>query len=514
MSANDTYVHQILEVLSREPGKVVLTGGGIAMTAAEFDGLVRSAAQLLHRHIAAEPAASAPVVGILTATNTPATLILRYAANLVGATVVHLHTTNAVDPNDPLPTHAAHRAVAETKVTVLAVDAGNLDRARVLGAGAAAPIRLAALGDLGPDVLDLTGGDPTFDAADIAIAPDRIAVVTYTSGTTGKPKGIAVDFRARRGFITAGLQMAWRATYLATLPMSHSSGQAADDSLASGGAVIMHDGFAPGAVLRAIEEHRITRMLISPPQLYLLMDHPDVTTTDLSSLAMLCYTGAPSSRKRLADAVRIFGQVLIQIYGTTEAAAITMLGPAEHLDPGLLGTTGRPLFAQVRIRDQEDGRDLPTGEIGEICVRSPFRMAEYVGDPELTARTVRDGWLHTGDLGFVDERGYLTIRGRMSEVVKTNGIKIYPAAVEDAFLAHPEVAQAAVFPVVDQDRIEYLHAAVVLRDPGAATEDELRTHIAAEISPKHVPARIHLRDALPLTGVGKPDKALLAKTAG
>ena len=204
----------------------------------------------------------------------------------------------------------------------------------------------------------------------------------------------------------------------------------------------------------------------------------------------------------------------MQIYGTSEAAAITMLTPFEHSDPALLTTAGRPLFTEVRIRDDNDERDLPAGEIGEILVRSPFGMTRYVGDPELTARTLRDGWLHTGDLGFLDARGYLTISGRRSEVIKANGIKIHPASLERVLMTHPAVAQAAVFAVVDRDRLEHVHAAVATH-PGQPepTEEELRELLGTRLSVKHVPGRIQIRAALPLTGIGKPDKARLAAEA-
>ncbi|MER8187278.1 AMP-binding protein [Kitasatospora sp. NPDC094015] len=509
MPTNDTYVGRILQVLADDPARTVLTWQHGSLTAGAFTTAVRTAAGVLHRHSGDR----APVVAILTTTNSPATLLLRYAANLIGATAVHLHTTNAVDPEDRLTSDAELALLAETGATVLAVDAEHLAAARELTAHLAQPPILAALGDLGPGVLDLSAGADT-DPPEVPIPPDRAAVISCTSGTTGRPKGIAVDFRTRNGFITAGLQMAWRAVYLATLPMSHSSGATADDSLASGGSVVLHQGFDAGEVLRAVAEHRITRLLISPPQLYRLMDHPEAASADLSSISMLCYTGAPASPARLAEAVERFGDVLIQIYGTSEAGAIGMLTPAEHRDPDLRATVGRVLAGEVRIRDPHDHRDLPTGEAGEICVRSPFAMREYLGDPELTARTVRDGWVHTGDLGRLDERGYIHLSGRLADVVKTNGIKIHPTTVEHALTAHPGVLQAAAFGVPDADLVEQLHAAVVLRDgAAAATVPALREHLAAALSPQHVPAVIDVHPELPLTATGKPDRARLAADA-
>ncbi len=511
MPSNETYVSQILQVISAEPEKVVLSWRDRTLTAAELTTLVRSAAQGLHQHAGGIDGGA--VVAILTVTNTAPTLVLRYAANLAGATVVHLHTTNAVDPADHLAADAKLKVLRETGATYLAVDAENLATARELRERLGTPLTLAALDDLGPDVLDLTAGDPdALDPDAVEIAPDRPAVVTYTSGTTGEPKGIAFDFRARNGFISAGLQMGWRSVYLACLPLSHSSGATADDSLASGGSVVLRDGFDPGDVLRCVERHGITRMLLSLPSCICSWTIRR-STRPTSPASRWSRTWAPRLPERLGEAVKVFGDVLIQVYATSEAGFVSMLSPAEHLDPRLRVTVGRPIPGWVRITDPEDHRDLPPGETGEVCVRSPFTMSEYVAEPELTARTVRDGWVHTGDLGFVDGDGYLHLRGRIGEVTKTNGIKIHPVTVENAFLAHPDVVQAAVFCVRDRDRIEHLHAAVVLREAATATADGLAEHIRATISPKHVPARIHIRPALPLTGVGKPDKARLAVEA-
>ncbi|MFD0442162.1 fatty acid--CoA ligase family protein [Streptomyces indonesiensis] len=164
----------------------------------------------------------------------------------------------------------------------------------------------------------------------------------------------------------------------------------------------------------------------------------------------------------------------------------------------------------MRVRDVDDQRDLPAGEIGEICVRSPFNMLGYWREPELTAETVRDGWVYTGDLGALDERGYVRLHGRVGEVMKTNGIKVHPTAVENALLTHPDVAQAAVYGVADGDRVEHIHAAVVLRTGGVADFTSLLDHVSGELSPKHVPAAITFHDDLPLTGAGKPDKQRLA----
>jgi fatty-acyl-CoA synthase len=284
-----------------------------------------------------------------------------------------------------------------------------------------------------------------------------------------------------------------------------------DGVLAAGGTVILHEHFDPGEVLRAVDTHRVSWAFLAAPHIYQLLDHPDLATTDLSALRQVVYGGCPASPTRLAEAVRVFGPVLRQSYGTTETWGITALTPPEHLEPALLGTVGRPLpGVRVAVRDPDSGRDLAPGETGEVCVRSPSMMDGYWADPDLTATVLRDGWVHTGDLGYLDDRGYLHLVDRIADVIKAGGIKVHPADVEKALTAHPAVAQAAVYGARDADEVEHVYAAVVLRpDATGTTVDDLRTHVAGTLSPRHAPDAITFCAGLPLTGTGKPDKRAL-----
>ncbi|MFJ5223070.1 class I adenylate-forming enzyme family protein [Streptomyces sp. NPDC088400] len=518
MSSNENYARRVLEALASDPDRIALWREGDEFTAGQFSQAVLAAAEVLRRHFTERrpPIAEAtdPVIAVLTIANSPATIIFRYAANLAGATLVHLHSTNAVDPTDQLAAAARQQILSRTGATFLAVDKENIDAARELCDRLPEPPRLAALGALGPDVLDLSSGDPdAFDLDAVETDPEQPAVVICTSGTNGTPKAVTMPYRVRSLYLQVGLKVGFQApeplVYLSTLPVSNSSGSIVDLALASGGTVVLHDGFEAGEVLRAVETHRVSTLTITPPQLYMLVDHPDIATTDRSSIRTITYVGSPAAPARLAEAVEVFGPVLLQIYGTTETSPISVLTPPDHLDPELRRTAGRPA-AEIRIRDLDDDRDVPPGGIGEVCVRSPSTMLGYWGEPELTAVTIRDGWVHTGDLGSIDENGFLRLHGRMGEVIKTNGIKVRPTDVENALLTHPEVAQAAVYCVVDDDRVEHIHAAVVVR-PGRTTDSgTLIGHVAAELSPKHVPAVVTFHDALPLTGAGKPDKRMLA----
>lgn len=518
MSSHENYARRVLEALAAAPDRIAVWREGEVLTAGQFTGAVLTAAEALRRHGTGNRAPTAsegsPVVAVLTVTNRPATIILRYAANLVGATLVHLHSTNAVDPTDQLAAEGREKILSRTGATFLAVDKENLDAARELCDRLPESPRLAALGPLGPDVLDLSSGDPdAFDLEAVEADPERPAVVICTSGTSGSPKAVTMPYRVRSRYLEVGLKVGFQSpeplVYLSTLPVSNSSGSIVDLALASGGTVVLHDGFDAGDVLRAVEQHRVSTLTITPPQLYLLIDHPDLATTDRSSLTNITYVGSPAAPARLAEALEVFGPVLLGIYGTTETSPIGVLTPPDHADPDLRRTVGRPA-AEVRIRDLDDDHDLPPGEIGEVCVRSPSTMLGYWGEPELTASTVRDGWVHTGDLGSLDTNGYLRLHGRMGEVIKANGIKVRPTDVEHALLTHPEVAQAAVYCVIDDDRVEHIHAAVVVRPGATADSGTLISHVAAELTPKHVPAVVTFHDTLPLTAAGKPDKRRLA----
>ena len=287
-----------------------------------------------------------------------------------------------------------------------------------------------------------------------------------------------------------------------------------DMAFAQEGIVVLLDGFDAGAVLEAIPKYRVTRICVAPPQLYQLVDHPARATTDTSSLLQILYTGCAASPQRIARALEAFGPILTQAYGMTEAMGITTLTPPEHATPRLLTTVGKPLpIVELTIRDPATDEAVPEGRTGEICVRSPFVMDGYWRDPEATARALRGGWLHTGDVGYLDATGHLHLVDRLASMIKSRGIKVYPATVEDVLLAHPTVAQAAVYRVVDKDEVEHVHATVVPQRGRSIDPAELRLHLEHKLSATHVPAQIEVRDTLPALDSGKPDKRRLSLEA-
>jgi amino acid adenylation domain-containing protein len=509
MTDSNHYVRELLDSFDANPARTCLIWRDTQVRAGDLAEVIRSAAQVMRRN----GIDSSIAVGLLTTTNSPATLILRYAANLLGAAVIHLAGVSAVNPKDMLSLEAQLGILAESRVTVLATDADHIARTRAIADRAAAPPLLVGLGQLGDDVVDLTAGVPgSFDPA--TAAGGELALVTYTSGSTGKPKGVAWSFGVKNEIVAVVGAKGRQATALITAPLTHTSSFIADNVMVAGGTVVLHEGFDAAKVLSAIGTHRITQLMLSVPQLYLLNEHPDVPTTDLSSVQSLFYTGSPASADRLDGVVKVFGPVLYQIYGNSECGRMCLLTPEDHSHPDLLATVGRPIdLLKLSIRDPQDDRGLPAGKPGEVCVRSPLSMTGYWNDPELTARVTRGGWLHTGDIGYLDDRGYVHLLGRISDVMKSNGIKVHPAAVENALLSHQAVAEAAVFGVTGDDGAERIHAVVVLQDGHEFAARELTHHVSTVLSPSHAPAEITARADLPLLGFGKPDRMLLRREA-
>jgi fatty-acyl-CoA synthase len=362
----------------------------------------------------------------------------------VGATAAHVRGQNAAVPDDELRLDLQRAVVADLAADLLAVDPANLPRARALVAGMAAPPVLASFGADGPDVVDLTADVGAEAAACSDLTDDDLAVITLTSGSSGEPKGVCWSFGVKNAMIASAASRSAEATFLITAPLTHSSGFGADDTLTTGGRVVLRDGFDAAGVLHDIAEHRVTRVMLGAQQVYALAEHPDRPAADLSSLRELIYGGSPAAPGRLREAYDVFGPILIQVYGSTETGVISMLFPDDHRDPDRCGTVGRPLAAdRFAVRDPETGDAAREGEIGEVWSAPAWLTSGYWHAPELTARTVQDGWVRTGDLGRLDADGYLRLSGRMSDVMKVRGVRIHPEDVERALSEAPGVAQAA-----------------------------------------------------------------------
>ncbi|MCX5388048.1 class I adenylate-forming enzyme family protein [Streptomyces sp. NBC_00083] len=504
------YVPGVLEALAEHPGKVVLRYPGTELTAGAYLRAVTGT----YRTLRAAGAGRGTVVAVLTAPNSPDMITVRHAAHLAGAAVCFLRSTNPGTSTAMLPLTDQLGILRATGASVLYADRTSAARAAELAEGCGAFL-------IGPGQDGAARTEPTDDPGHVAPehgAPDDLAVIMFTSGSTGRPKGIRKSVRAWEGTVRIAVETppeAAEITALFSTPLSHSAGLLVDGALAVGGSVVLLPEFDADQVVRAVVEHGVTRTFMATTQLYRLLDHlddlghRDAAAAGLGGLRVLSYSGTSAAPSRISAALKVFGPVLLQLYGTTESGRITFLDPAGHADPGLAATVGRVFpEVEVEVRDPDSGAPLSDGQVGEIRMRSPQLMDGYL-DASLDADALRDGWYRTGDIGYRDARGCLHLLDRVSDVVKVDGVKVYPAVVERELLTLPGVALAAVYGVRDTDGVEHLHAALTCR-PGTLVEpDAVRKHISASLSPAQAPERVLVLDELPMNLGGKPDKARL-----
>ena len=280
-------------------------------------------------------------------------------------------------------------------------------------------------------------------------------------------------------------------------------------TLVVGGTHVMLPAFDPRSMFDAIATHQVTATLVVPTMIQLMVDHPEIGKYDLSSLRNVLYGASPISQAVLERAMKAFpNAAFTQGYGMTELAPIaTLLTPEDHKHERLLRSAGRAApHAEVRVADG-DGHDLPAGTVGEMVVRGGHVMQGYWNKPAETASAMRDGWMHTGDAGYLDVDGYLYIVDRFKDMIVTGGENVYSVEVEveveNAIASHPAVAQCAVIGIPDERWGESVHAFVVLH-PGAAAEvEDIREHTMGLIAGYKAPRSVEVVPALPVSGAGK-----------
>ncbi len=348
--------------------------------------------------------------------------------------------------------------------------------------------------------------------------PESLALLQYTGGTTGRPKGVDLTHRAIATNVWQREQLLPThegERILCMMPVSHAYGMAMGLFLAPNcrGTLVLLKKFVPEDVLAAVERERITIFPGSPTVFVGLLAHPRFRETNWKSVHT-CYSGASAlaeeTLKRWRDAV---GAPVFEGYGQTEAGPVLSFNPVRG--PVKAGSVGVPVpQTDIEIVDVETGtRVLGPGERGEIRARGPQIMRGYRNLPEETAQTLRGGWLYTGDIGELDAEGYLFIRDRKKDMLIVGGYNVYPREVEEVLVMHPQVLEAAVVGVKDEYRGE-LPVAYVAPRPGARlTEDDLMAHCRANLARYKVPARIRFLEALPKTSVAKIDKNALRKRA-
>ena len=346
--------------------------------------------------------------------------------------------------------------------------------------------------------------------------PDEIIRLSYTGGTTGRPKGVQLSDRAvltNTLLWLAGLDLPAGVRYLCPAPISHGAGSLVIPTLVRGGTVILQRGFDAARFIADTQAHQAHLTWLVPTMLYGLLDHlREHPAQQLPSLQWLVYSAAPATVERLREALQRLGPVLHQSYGQTEAPnTILMLDRADHAKADLkrLSAAGRPYpGVTVALLDDQD-HEIGIGEIGEICVRGPLLMSGYLHQEAQTAETLRNGWLHTGDLGRRESDGLYYIVGRKKDMIISGGFNVYPREVEDTLALHPAISAAAVFGVPHPKWGEAVTAAVVLRATAQATAAELIDFVRQHKGPVCAPKTLVFIDAIPLTALGKPDRKAL-----
>jgi long-chain acyl-CoA synthetase len=347
-------------------------------------------------------------------------------------------------------------------------------------------------------------------------SPDDLLYLLYTSGTTGRPKGVMLS-EQNALLVASGVQPFMRLTQndrvLRTPNPFHLGGLTIWQVLPVGGCMLVMPEFEPAGYLRMVQNERATVMTLAPTMINAMINLPEVHAADLSSLRLLGYAAAPMPEHLLHATAETFGRAgLLQAYGMTETGYVTVLRPDDHVlaESGAaarrIRSVGRAIPGiELRVVDSQD-EDVTCGEIGEIVVRGPSVMLGYWNQPKATAEALRGGWMHTGDMGSLDEDGYLYLADRKKDMIISGGENVYSTEVEAVLYEHPAVLEAAVIGVPDPVWGETVKALVVLKPARTATAQGLQTFCRERIAGYKIPRSVEFLETLPKTATGKISK--------
>jgi fatty-acyl-CoA synthase len=371
-----------------------------------------------------------------------------------------------------------------------------------------------------PGLEFLMKGQAGRQVANATVQWDSACWLFFTSGTTGRPKAAVLTHGQMGYVITNHLCDLMPGTTendgsLVLAPLSHGAGVHQLNMIARGGLTVLmpSDKFEPETAFALIEKHRLTNLFTVPTILKMLVEDPSVDRHDHSSLRFVVYAGAPMYRKDQQLALHKLGAVLVQYYGLAEATGnITVLPTREHdvgpeeRRPGTCGFERTGM--QVSIQD-DAGNELEAGQTGEICVVGPAVFAGYFENPEANAKSFRDGWFRTGDLGYRDAEGYIYLTGRSSDMYISGGSNIYPREIEEKMLEHAAISEVAIVGVPEPKWGEVGVAVCVLREGTQLSEGAMLEWLSSRVARYKLPKRVFFWDALPKSGYGKVPKALV-----
>lgn len=497
-----TYVGYCLQGLRRCGANVAFSHGDTQLTGHDALALVhRMSAVLRSRGLR-------PGMGIAVLSgNRPEAFLLQVAAQLAGARHTGLHGMASLDDQAfVLGDSQAHTFVYDPRFY-------SQRSAELMGQISPEQVFSLGPGPVGEDLLQLAS---SADETPHSLASsEMIASIFYTGGTTGRSKGV-VQTQASSLFVALLAQANWEwpptPTLLLASAITHAAGQLIGPTLALGGRVVLLDKFDPGQFLGVIEREQVSVTFLVPTMIYSLLDHLDIGKRDTSSLATLVYGAAPIDPERLREAHRRFGPVLTQGYGQTESGVGSLvLSKADHAaasEHGQIPTGRPPAGIEVSVRNEQD-EPVSVGGTGEICLRGSTIMAGYWNQPALTAEVLHDGWLHTGDVGYQDELGFVTLVDRKKDMIVSGGFNVYPREIEDVLVSHPAVRQAAVVGIPDSKWGEAVHALVVGTSDQEVDAATLIKLVRDKKGPVSAPKSLEWVESLPQTALGKIDKAAI-----
>jgi acyl-CoA synthetase (AMP-forming)/AMP-acid ligase II len=358
---------------------------------------------------------------------------------------------------------------------------------------------------------------------DVEVNPRDLDNIRYTSGTTGRPKGAMTTYRAMQArlqnfFMNLDMVITPDDICLSVAPLTHAAGNIFMPYYFVGAKNIILKGFDERSVLETMQKEKITAILLVPTMINRLIEYPHVQDYDTSSLKRIFYGTSPISPEKLKKALQIFGPIFRQNYGMAEAMMpLICLHPQDHVTQGKdvnlkrLSSVGRPaLGVEIRVVDKKR-REVAPGEIGEIIVRSENMMKGYWKNKKETAKILKNGWLHTGDLATVDDEGFIYIMDRKKDMIISGGFNIYPKEIENLIYSHPDVKEVAVIGIPDDEWGESVKAFIVSHEGRTIDEDEItelcRNRLASYKKPKY----IDIVKDLPKNAVGKIMKDKLRK---
>ncbi|MGW0905295.1 class I adenylate-forming enzyme family protein [Streptomyces sp. NPDC002853] len=520
-SGPQTYVDRILDQWHTDENAEALVQGTQRLTRAEARRRLFRLGHALRR----QGLAPGDGVGLFLANRVDSVLV-QLAVHLIGCRVVFL-------PPEPGPGELA-ALVEQSRARAVVTDPLFAPRAAdAADRSVHAPV-LLSLGPCEQDCADLLavaaecpaerpGGVP-------APGPDEAVTVLYTGGTLGRPKLAAHSHRLYDALVdlAEGRKDSGPAVFptanpgtdrvLASTLLTHGSGHLTSvQALVTGAALVVLPEFEASAALTVLREERITATMFVPPMLYALLDHPECVPGVLPALRRIVVGGAASSPSRLQQAVEVFGPILSQGYGQSEALGIAAFG-ADDLAaqgahrPELWRSCGRAISdTEIEIRGEDSAAALPARQVGEVCVRGETVMLGYYEDPERTAQALHEGWLRTGDLGYLDADGYLYLVDRAKDIIVTGSTSdnVYSRVLEDFLLTLPGVRNAAALGVPDEEFGEAVQIFLATAEGAHVDPATVGAAVTAELGELYTPRRTVLLDRLPTTKVGKVDKKAL-----